>query len=85
MPPKCRPSVCKSRPPGRKTGYPETERQASVSAHFWRTWWQGPQPNNSGKYDDVNNLTDEELMRIVAASLEKTKQESGKGHVSSTD
>jgi hypothetical protein len=33
----------------------------------------GSQPNNSGKYDDINNLTDEELMRILAAGLEKTK------------
>jgi hypothetical protein len=33
----------------------------------------GPQPNNSGKYDDLGNLTDEELMRIIAAGLEKTK------------
>ena len=36
----------------------------------------GPQHNNSGKYDDVKNLTDEELMRLLAASLEKTEQES---------
>jgi hypothetical protein len=36
----------------------------------------GPQPNNSGKYD-VNNLTDEELMRIILASQEETKK-SGK-------
>jgi hypothetical protein len=33
----------------------------------------GPQPNNSGKYDDLNNLTDEELMRIAAAGLKKMK------------
>jgi hypothetical protein len=33
----------------------------------------GSQPNNSGKYDDINNLTDEELMRILAAGLGKTK------------
>lgn len=30
----------------------------------------GSQPNNSGKYDDVNNLTDEELTRLIAAGLE---------------
>jgi hypothetical protein len=36
----------------------------------------GPLPNNSGKYDNVRNLTEEELMRIVAAGLEKTEQES---------
>jgi hypothetical protein len=33
----------------------------------------GSQPNNSAKYDDVNNLTDEELMRIIAAGLGKTE------------
>jgi Family of unknown function (DUF5681) len=45
----------------------------------------GPQPNNSGKYDP-KHLTDEELMRMIAAAgLEKTEQESGKGHVSNTD
>jgi hypothetical protein len=45
----------------------------------------GPQHNNSGKYVDVNNLTDEELIRIAAAHPEKTEQESGKEHVSNTD
>jgi hypothetical protein len=38
----------------------------------------GPQPNNSGKYDDVRNLTDEELMRMLAKALKETEQESGK-------
>jgi hypothetical protein len=33
----------------------------------------GLHPNNSGKYDNVRNLTDEELMRIIAAGLEKTE------------
>jgi hypothetical protein len=33
----------------------------------------GPQPNNSGKFDDVNTFTEEELMRILAAGLEKTE------------
>jgi hypothetical protein len=32
-----------------------------------------PQPNNSGKYDNFRNLTDEELMRIAAAGPEKTE------------
>ena|ERR1700737_3808701 len=45
----------------------------------------GPQPNNSGKYDKVETWTDEELMMFIAAGLEKTEQESGKGHVSSTE
>jgi hypothetical protein len=45
----------------------------------------GPQPNNSGKYDKVKNLTDEELMWIAAAALDKTEQESGEGHVSNTE
>ena len=45
----------------------------------------GPQPNNSGKYDKFKNLTDEELMWIAAAALEKMEQESGEGHVSNTD
>jgi hypothetical protein len=34
----------------------------------------GAQPNNSRKYDDVRNLTDEELMRIIAADIKKTKK-----------
>jgi hypothetical protein len=38
----------------------------------------GPQPNNSEKYDDVRNLTDEELTRLILAGLEKTEPESGK-------
>jgi hypothetical protein len=33
----------------------------------------GLQPNNSGKYDDVNNLTDEELTRIAAVGLKETE------------
>ena len=37
----------------------------------------GSQPNNSRKYDKLKNLTDEELMWIAAAGLEKTEQESG--------
>jgi hypothetical protein len=45
----------------------------------------GPQLNNSGKYDKVKNLTDEELMWIAAAALEKMEQESGEGHVSNTE
>jgi hypothetical protein len=45
----------------------------------------GPEPYNSRKYDKVKNWTDEELMMFIAASLEKSEQESGKGHVSSTD
>jgi hypothetical protein len=31
----------------------------------------GTQPNNSGKYDDIMNLTDEELMSIAAKALKK--------------
>ena len=42
------------------------------------------QPNNSGKYD-FKNLTDEELMRLIAAGLEKTGQESEKGPGSNTE
>jgi Family of unknown function (DUF5681) len=34
----------------------------------------GPQPNNSGKYDDVRNLTDEGLEKILADSLEKAEK-----------
>ena len=34
------------------------------------------QPSNPGNYDDVRYLTTEELMRIAAAGLEKTEQES---------
>src|SRR5260370_16626757 len=45
----------------------------------------GPEPYNSGKYDKVKNWTDEELMMFIAASLEKSGQESGKGHVSNTE
>jgi Family of unknown function (DUF5681) len=45
----------------------------------------GPQPNNSGKYDKVRTLTDEELMMLIAAGLEKSEQESGEGHVSNTE
>jgi hypothetical protein len=45
----------------------------------------GRQLNNSGKYDDVRNLTEEELMWIAAGGLEKTEQKSGKGHVSNTE
>ena len=44
----------------------------------------GSQPNNSGRYDKVKNLTDEELMWIAAAGLEKMEQESGEGHKSNT-
>jgi hypothetical protein len=33
----------------------------------------GAQSNNSGKYADINNLTDDELMRIAVAGLKKTK------------
>ncbi len=36
-------------------------------------------------YKEANNLTDEELMRIVVAGQKKTKHESGMGHVSNTD
>jgi hypothetical protein len=36
------------------------------------------------RYDDPRKLTDEELERIILAGLEKTEQESRKGHVSST-
>jgi hypothetical protein len=45
----------------------------------------GPQPSNSGKYDKVKNWTDEELVMFIAAGLEKSEQESGKGHVSNTE
>jgi hypothetical protein len=38
-----------------------------------------------GKYDNAKNFTDEELLRMIAAGLEKEKQEGGKGHVSSTN
>jgi hypothetical protein len=37
-----------------------------------------PQLNNSGKYDNRRNLTDEELMWIAAGGLEKKEQKSGK-------
>jgi hypothetical protein len=43
----------------------------------------GPQPNNSGKYD-VNNLTDEELERLIFTSLEGAERERKNGHLSST-
>jgi len=33
----------------------------------------GPQANDSRKYDVANNLSDEELVRIVAAGREKTE------------
>jgi len=33
----------------------------------------GLQPNNSGKSDDANDLSDEELTRIVVASREETE------------
>jgi hypothetical protein len=45
----------------------------------------GLQSNNSGKYDKVRNLTDEELEWIACAGLEKTEQKSGKGHVSNAE
>jgi hypothetical protein len=37
----------------------------------------GSQPDNSEKYNDVKNLTDEELMRFILSSQEETKK-SGK-------
>jgi hypothetical protein len=58
---------------------------ASVQqAHGRDALLAGSQPNNSGKYD-VRNFTDEELMMFIAAGLEKSEQESGKGHVSNTE
>jgi Family of unknown function (DUF5681) len=44
-----------------------------------------PQANNSRNYDDVKSFTREELRMIIAAGLEKEKQEGGKGQVSNTD
>jgi hypothetical protein len=44
----------------------------------------GPQPNNFGKYD-VKNLTDEELMRLIAAGLEERNKKVESGHVSNTE
>jgi hypothetical protein len=38
----------------------------------------GPQPNNSGKYDDVKSLTYEELMRIILDSQEEEMKKSKK-------
>jgi Family of unknown function (DUF5681) len=46
---------------------------------------EGPEPNNSGKYDDAKYLTDEELLSIISAGQKTAKQENGKGHVSNTD
>jgi hypothetical protein len=37
------------------------------------------------KYEDPKNLTDEQLMMIIAADLEQKKQESGKGHLSNAE
>jgi hypothetical protein len=44
----------------------------------------GPPPNNSGKYDDANNLTDEALERLIFTSLEGAERERKKGQISST-
>ena len=54
-------------------------------AHDRKALAGGVQPNYSGKYDDVRNLTNEELMWIAAGGLEKTGQKSGKGYVSNTE
>jgi hypothetical protein len=57
----------------------------------------GPQANNSGKYDDVNTRTDEELMRFlvknlpdeelerIIAVLKDKGQETKKEHISNAD
>ncbi|MBB5337828.1 DUF5681 domain-containing protein [Tunturiibacter gelidoferens] len=45
----------------------------------------GPQASDPDRYNDVRNLTDEELMMIIAADLEQKKQESGKGHLSNSE
>jgi Family of unknown function (DUF5681) len=45
----------------------------------------GSQPNNSRKSDNAKDYTREELRKIIAAGLEKEKQEREKGQVSSTD
>jgi hypothetical protein len=37
------------------------------------------------KYEDPKNLTDEQLLMIVAADLEQKKQESGKEHLSNAE
>jgi hypothetical protein len=34
----------------------------------------GPQPSDHGRYNDVKNFTEEELMRIIAADLKRTEQ-----------
>lgn len=44
----------------------------------------GTQPNNSGKYD-ISNLTDEELMRIAVAGLEKNETRKLIGNLSNTE
>jgi len=43
------------------------------------------QSSDSGKYDNVKNLTDEQLWMLVHADLEQRKQESGKGHLSNSE
>ncbi len=46
--------------------YQQALERAALSA--------GSQPKNSEQYDDVRKLTEEELMRIIAADLKKTEQ-----------
>jgi len=42
-------------------------------AHEGAALVAAPQPNNSGKYDVANNLSDEELTGILVASREETE------------
>lgn len=60
------------------TGSPQAQRiyfGLHQQAHERVALVAGPQPNNSGKKDNVRSLTEEELTRrILAAEMEETKK-----------
>jgi Family of unknown function (DUF5681) len=43
------------------------------------------QASDSGKYDDLHSLTDEELMRIIVDGQKDEEKKTKKGHISNAD